>query len=427
MNDKQGDDFEIQLTTLDIRPGQHTTFRNWPRLRWRVLQAGALLGLVLLLFVLLIHEQPGNFISDRLLQSITAREPNPTLIVQTDVSSGTLTVNGKPARFASPPSLGNALILAPGRFNLTLSSPPFRPLACSIDVGNTMIPIDALPSERQCSWIRSAFGNIPTLDMNLTPLDLPAGPGQQLQDTLASLLAGWNAIQQPVLAGEHIAIGSGSLALPIAVQAPQPLQARVQVTLRSDSGPGSDCSGAFCPQPLFSPLHAQAPVQFGMTLQTDIGWQFRDLSGNRVATYMPSQALSPDASSLAAMLTLNLTYDADGWRSLDDSSSLASQLANHLCTIGATLIHNLHPSGTFARDFISYAGQAPLSGCLLYLPSMTTPIPTLAAMIDPLTDTTLAWVLVHYGAVLDVNEVAQRLFPQLPRATASEVAEILAG
>jgi hypothetical protein len=99
-----------------------------------------------------------------------------------------------------------------------------------------------------------------------------------------------------------------------------------------------------------------------------------------------------------------------------------SQLASQLCGTNAEAASQWLEQSAIKKGGYGYSFAAHLEGCLFELDPAGGINPQ---QVDPLTDTQNAWYLEHFGAMLAVNNKAHAWLPQLPRATAVEVHDIL--
>ena len=363
----------------------------------------------------------------------------PKFGIGTNASGGTLTVNGKTFAFDAYDS-NRPIVLKLQPTVIILRSPPFQPLTCTID---TTTPVGNPNPERcglQNKIVNDSTGNfsIPILDMNLTLADLPAKPSQQFAAFIQTKLASFNAVQVTVPVGEHYATGIDSAFVPTADIAQSALSAQswaVQPVTNSLSS--SECShDGICPTHGLVGMPTQGGHVFvTFTMDVNVGWRFFDSTGQQVASFMPHDSdptLPGPQLRLYQGVTMTLTYvEATGWQDVSDFAGgfagagtlNEGAITNDLCGAGAALVGYLLSKETPANSFGMLVQRSVTSGCLIdVIPSSSPPFNVTS--INPVTDTYGAWYLSHFGTVLAVNDKAHALFPQLPRATASEATEV---
>ncbi len=423
-DDPDLDDFDIQIASLS---GKHRRPRDQaPRLKFlrRSARVGALVVLAVGIVILVLPR-----VTQRSIVRITSRSTAtakpiaPIIVIGTDVSYGALTINGASVPF-TPNDASHPYTLIQRQNFLVLSAPPFHPITCVIDT-TRLIPAQ---SEERCG-IFGISGGLPVLDMNFTVSDLPGSLVLPFYAQASSDLAQLN-LATTVPAGAHYALGAaGPQQIAQTFQAATPHTAQVSIKL-ADPGlnaTDSDCAGAICPAMIGA--SANPTAYFAVRYSIIIGWNYFDAAGNLIGSYFipgTASSITPTPSSQFAFSPtyddVTLAYDATtGWHDVAMSPPVfpdqAEQIANGFCQQGEEIADFLARQQSMANVTGTNAGVPSLNGCLFSTDDVAPPLPT-----DLIDDTAHPWFMVHFGALLAVNPIAHAMVPQLPLATASEVA-----
>ena len=349
-----------------------------------------------------------------------------------------MTLNGKTFGYDS----NRPIVLMMQFTRIILHSPPFQAITCIVD---TTTPVGEVNQKRcglQNKIMTDNTGNfsIPVLDMNFTLADLPEKPSQQFTTFIQTKVASFNTVLATVPAGEHYATGvDSSAAVPTVEIARSALHAQSWAIQQPVTNPlyASECSNdGICPSNggLLA-TSTKGPLTVTFTMEISVGWRFFDSANQQVASFMPQDGdptLPGPRLRLYQSFAMNLTYGAaTGWRDLNDFAGGSAGAVTHnegvvtndLCGAGAGLVSYLLDKETPVNSFGMLVQRSVISGCLIdVIPSPSPPMTV--ADINPVTDTYGAWYLSHFGTLLAVNDKAHALFPQLPRATASEAIEV---
>lgn len=332
-------------------------------------------------------------------------------------------MNGKMASFR-PNDPSHPVLLTQAQNMLTLTAPPFRPITCRIDIaafGKTNLGRDTCQSEEM-----GVDGNqVPVLFMNYSLADLPVDQQLQIQTALhARLDQVSGGIQAIVPAGDQYASGIDPQGVPMVVTAQTSLYAQAVVTLPAMNYE-IGCINGICPKYVDSGSYPNTalPTFFTLEFQAHIGWRFFNVAGSLIAVYLPTAFGDNHGRMIdySQGFDLGFHYDgATGWQAIDTDPELpnvitTNQFANDVCQIGETMTTNVF----LTNGGVSLPGPPSLEGCLFVLNGGGTDLR--GVDLHPLEDIQHAWYLVHFGAVLAVNDMAHRLLPQLPRATSDEV------
>jgi hypothetical protein len=194
------------------------------------------------------------------------------------------------------------------------------------------------------------------------------------------------------------------------------------VTPTSDNSDG-ECFQGICPgNGSYFPNTPSALF----TLQITVGWRFFDMAGYQVGAFLPNGAGPYTARSIE----LRFLPAADGWqvdasdfRNAFPLGSISFQLADQFCSTGADVATAWFAQSTTKVGGYGIPFNPLLEGCLFMVNAGEGSI---VQQADPLTDPQNGWYLELFGALLAVNDKAQALLPQLPRATVAEVQQVQA-
>ena len=381
-----------------------------PRI-WRMIQAVGIIMTLVAIGALIVRPQIAQLFPDA--HALTTPIP---IIIVTNVSYGTLKVDGI-AVTAKPNDRNHPIILTKDKTTIELTAAPYRPVTCTIYA----VTLKQNSGLSRCQTHYNDHGaSIEAVNMNLGIDDLPPIPRQQLLDYLPTTLDWTRQLPTTVADQTHYATERGS-AFPVTAITSEPLQARIQVGIDLTDTQSSFCQAILCPEYLNYQFQPTTPAYSAFQISTALTWQF--LQGNGHA--LPSYPVINAADGYVDTLSFYLTYSASaGWQTITAPMGLPTvqtQVSQLLCTMGVETLIVQSPPVTLSQ--IGPLGQPGISGCLIYTkPTPNTPSPIIT---DPIQHTQNTLFLVHFGAIMAVNELAHQLLPKLPRATPEEVNEIV--
>jgi hypothetical protein len=384
--------------------------------RRRAAQGGIVLAVVVIVAGLLLHSiEPFQ----RGTASLSA-SPTPvplTVIIESNVTFGTLTVNGHALK-GSPPVVTS--LFHAGTNVVTLAAPPFRAHTCHVP-----FPSDQHSTELGCSRSRpggsitvQGVSVVPDLlvDLELGSTDLPPSLAARASATAQQALAAVQ-LHTVVPVGQYYATGQDTQEQILAQLASAPLQAQALFSL-DRCGPSP-----FCPSPL-APGLAVAPGQriwsVGLNLTAD--WDFTPPDAPPIVS--PPVLLQSPLQLFLAYDGTDRTDGAGGWRVVTlqpglvpgprGTQPLADELTHDLCQAGSSLlggqVQAQSPNG-YSLSNLSIPYERGVEGCIIQVQGGTS---------STVQDTFL-W---RFGVLLAVDKGAYMLAPRLPIAPQAEVTAV---
>lgn len=351
---------------------------------------------------------------------VSTSEPARTVGVLSNVTFGTLTVNGQKIA-GQLPALVHFRI---GTNSVTLSAPPFGAHTCTFAFPHMSSTNAACMAESSSPpmLIEGQPATDGEVVINFDGSDLPPA---QLSSADAAIVQALNAIQlgTRVPAGDYIAAGTTASGGIQSRRTTQPLQALLVPTLglAQPSGPRNpECGPELCSGQPFRP----DANEFGAGATPDgslwsvyvrLGgrWRFASADGAAVAL-SPTLAL-PD-------FNLTLAYDpATGAWSLygpespapgASGGSLADAISGSLCDVGIDALTRLFPPTPLGQQGPGLGEDTihPIEGCSLTL-------------LNQRGQDTAHFVW-RFGVLLAADAPAHQLFPALPVAPADEISAV---
>jgi len=379
--------------------------------RLRVAQAVALLIVIAVGAGLVVHSLPGAPGRSQAGTATPPPDPQGPILLLSNVSTGTVTLNGAPLT-GSPPL---SVTFRRGLNTITLTAPPFRPRTCHVqwpgrqnDGGCDFPPAGG--------WLHASVGGRPVVPMLVVvlPFDLEDLPSVAQTQALANIT---DALQSApprtrVPAGEYIATGQDASGGIVSQRTDAPVQAALLVTATSFGYLPYPPPDLFCADPGCSSA-GDAPTGQRGTLPEWVGlaevtvrWQFSSSAG-LVARSAPLPTEQP--------MPLLLTYDAQqGW-TLDQAATqhlagleLPAALARTVCSAVKTVLNPVAQQQ--GAIFLTPLHDNGLQGCEL---GLQTPQGANAGRF--------VW---RFGVLLAADGPAHALLPALPVAPASELAAV---
>ena len=339
--------------------------------------------------------------------------PKPTLLLITsNVNYGTLTINGQ-QRTARLPLLMPALSQ---NYDITFTPAPLLPISSHFRFAHGLVEDFRTPLPGHC-WVSqpsyqpingSINSNALVIDLNLTFDRDNLIPEQREQiDTL---------LIQQVTAQQEVAIPAGSY-IPTSIaadgtitstQSAEPLQATATLLPNANTSQSRfDCGEPICPPSdldwqTLSQLSGQVWV---MSVPAALRWRVSNAAGNTL-----SDTSFPAAETIDLFLTYNATL---GWHVSEQPSfgiaSLADQLSNLNCSTALLLLHMQPQLGNLTLTISLDQG---FGGCEISIRQNRD------------YQGKIIW---RFGVLLDGDNQAHLLLPNLPLAPPDEVAAVEQG
>ncbi len=372
-------------------------------LRTRLARAGSLLVLLALAAGLLAHQIASELDQDR-IQSLIAAGP---VVLVSNVSFGTVTLNGKPLP-GSPPLV---LPVRTGENAVTFAAPPFLSRSCHLTWGASGLVNGDCPAEGRDRAVTIngrvvvpsaiiAFG----LSGGDLPVNLYASARAVAEEALNKIHDGAN-----VPPGQYIATGGywpDELASELATM---PLDAAITFGLyiEQDFTPRSqECDISMCAGPLFvTTASARAAPVWNADLDAFARWEFTGGGLHEVSVLYP----------LMLHVSNALTYDAfAGWQQPGPLPGGGGplpfdvSLEASLCSTGSYVLGAL----TQTRDYIgSVVRDSGRDGCEIELQTVQ----------GRVSQGLFIW---RFGVLLAADAIANALLPGLPLASAAKIAAV---
>jgi hypothetical protein len=346
-------------------------------------------------------------------------------LIESNVSSGTVTLNGKKLAGA-PPLLAT---LSQGVNHLTIEASPFRSVSCQIEWPPTFRqdtckgPDGGSPfnlGNPPTTYMFQGKAIIPKVVIAL-PLLLEHLPASLQNDALAAVTQALNkaasALQSVVPAGQYFAAALDAHGLPIARLATSSLQAFPLVSQATSPGAINGCAVALCPNMLDSlPAVAQSVASplWSVVVQIAVGWRFTTAAGDQVSEIV--------AFSTVSFLPLVLSYTSTtGWIGpATPQPNLVNGIISALCDAGQGV---LAIAASTLPITVSGVERRSAAGCKLGIdlrPSDVTPTPGKNTPTLPAHGEYL-W---RFGVLLAIDENSHTLLPNVPLAPSAEVAAV---
>ncbi len=346
---------------------------------------------------------------------------------------GQLYVDGHPLSQIPVAGVTPPLRLARGHHQLLVRANPFEPIPCTVSVPvahNDTCHLSTTDQLLSAGWQITFFESLGTLPTGVRTALVQATQAElDSQQSIAPLQPG----EQYIHLGVHHTIDTAT----------QPLQATLRFRLivpeplnvacaKTDEPTDPACATLlqhcylFCSlagqMPFISTLNRQFPLSssansWNVQVAVRAFWSYTTLDHKVVASDQPDTL--PDITNFEHLVTLGITWDGAQWHVAVIGPGIP--VGNDLACISAednfqkVLVSSTSSlSSSFAAlEFAS--GSLPAAGCLVIvqqlLPVGTTPSSSTS---------TTAYCLYRFGLFLAVNDLAHRLWPQLPVANSYE-------
>jgi hypothetical protein len=365
----------------------------------------------------------------------TTATPTPTpspenaLIVTSNFTSGTVSVNGKKLTGTVP----LLVRLNPGENTITYSAPPFHDRTCSV----TLLPQPDPRSGQRAQGIGDGCGignqepaitfqgvlvSNGYLVFGLTGADLPNDLRNAAESALWLKLTNLSALQVP--AGDYYATGATSAGRITSARAAVPLLAIPALARTNSTQDGPSCGNLGCAGRAILPdQNGAAPATGTWLIQESVasGWRFTTQSGALIST---------SAFRDSGVVQTGLTYSSTaGWAISVDApgpftSGLQTQILVGSCQSGTTVLQGLIDKSPLAGQQLSLSSsnasfgpaQLQTDGCALTAE---------VGANNPLNPTggnkRYGQYIWRWGVLLAADAQARALFPSLPVAPQSEI------
>lgn len=396
----EGDEFITTSLDAPDRPEQ-APVPAWRSMRARVVTLGVTALLVVVVAVgLVAHATSDPSVTIDALLRLSTPTPEATfspganvLLASDGAPWGTLTIDGR--RMPTVDMLGAAFTVSRGAHRLVYQARYFPTLRCVFSappVDSDTCPLDTSDAASQF-LLTHALGRV--LDLGSTGLTLQSDQRAALTQLANSMLATQD-VTEIIAPGDHYLDGQGHI-----VTATAPLRFSLRLSLGETEMP--DVSGycaQFCPTPSFTlggqTDHQEWPTRISVTS----AWEITDASGRAVTPpiYLAGQ-LFPSSNVLLIGVRLTPT----GWEINGLGQQVNGAVSNAATAAVSALANQLN---TNSYGMSSQVGQDALQGCVVGL--------TYSGK-----SARLLW---RFGALLALDSATHQAFPQLPVATAAELA-----
>ena len=370
--------------------------------RVRVAQALALLVVMALVAGLVVHSLPVAPGRSQAGMATPTPVPLGPILLLSNVSYGTVTLNGAPLA-GSPPLIAT---FRRGLNTITLTAPPFRPRTCHVQWPGRQT--DGGCDLPQTGGASRSVGGRPVSAVLIVVL--PFGLGD-LPDAAQALAAATDALQSAppqtsVPAGEYIATGQDANGAVISRSTDVPLRAELLAAATTLGYVGDVFCGDTGCAPGVPLGNTTGQPEWLVTADVTIRWQFSSGSGVVASS-------APWSTQLPASLLL--TYDAQqGW-SVDQSGTqqlagfgLPAALAQTVCNVDISVLSSAAQQQ--GDTVLTPVSQNPLEGCAFDLQSA-----------QGASAGRFVW---RFGVLLAAEGPAHALLPALPIAPASALAAV---
>ncbi len=393
--EQQADD--LPQSNLELgRPGL-------PSRRKRVIQ----ISLVVVALVTLLVTLRGVILPPRPTTQALPPLPPPATLVMSNISFGTVTINGQRQRDTLP----LILIEQETTYTITINAPPFQTKSCTFSFRNgTPQP---LTSSHPGCFVGSISGGpemtlngvtrdpTTTVTIEFTAADLPSDQQQQINTLLLHSITARQSTTVP--SGSYIATGLDAASNISSQRTSAPVRATAMLVPNANFEQGAfACAGLTC-QVHFNPdeLAPRAGMQWDINVPVALRWRFTASDGS-----LRGDVLFPAAD----IIPVTLVYaDATGW-SLSPQTPFETDIAAGAftgldCSTGSRILQQrlqgMNP------DITMYPASKGIGGCQIIL----------AANQNP----TQGSFLCRFGVLLAGDSAAHTLLPALPIAPAAEI------
>jgi hypothetical protein len=385
------------------------------------MQAGLVLAVLFVVVGLLLHST-GPAQPERASAHLTATSIPPTVVIDSNVTLGTVTVNGH-VLAGAPPLLVPRLFHA-GTNIVTFAAPPFALHTCRIGWVATQVVGDpgcAIGTGRPYRIAGALVTPIFYVTVLLDSSDLPTDRAHSAYALVTQTIAAVQ-LHTEVPAGHYYATGLDTQGHVLARRATPAIAAEVRFVTADPR------SNSACPERVLcaAPLDARLSLPPGQRIWSVLAgvtlyWRFTAPSA------LAGTVIEPPGWPLVTGVQLLLADDAGlggDWRVIAPAypatvqvvtrlQPVADQLTAGLCPLGSSLVGKLAQGQAGAWLFIS--SDQGVAGCAIQLRSGD-PNATAATV-----QATFLW---RFGVLLAVDRGAQTLAPWLPVAPPDEVATV---
>lgn len=371
----------------------------------RLLRAGVLVALVVVVASGLLWRSTGFSVLPSTTPGPTPTFPPgpPGVRILSNIGFGSVSVNGQ--KLGTLPALA---VLRPGSNTIILDAPPFRAHTCTLtwpfsESSDLACILNAF-SEPQTAVSRGQhilLGG--ELDIEVVGADLPTDQCARVLGIVEQAL-GATVLTTTVPAGGHIATGVESPeGIPVSRVAPANSQARLVV--HAEAFAGRPCTSLLYGG-VAQPYYAVPPPARSWSANVPILEQmtFVQADGNVLGRTPMMEG------SIGVILDVPNASDAE-WHLVTTDPPLSSQLTGNLCSGGVQTLSNVfnltHPGESWG---IGPSSDGGLEGCQLELD-------TYAGSVE-----TITHYLWRFGVLLAEEAAAHKILPQLPVASAGELA-----
>jgi hypothetical protein len=415
--ERLAEESELETIDLDALPARPAASRKH---LFQIAVAVAVIAATLIGFWRALPPPPP---APQVVRATPTAVPNQDALIESNVSYGTVTLNGKTLAGA-PPLLGT---LSRGMNQIILEAPPFRKVSCQIAWPPTF-------RQDTCSgpYGYSAF-NLGATRTSLTfkgktitpaaiialPLsadDLPADLHSAAVSAITAALNTTDASLRTVVpAGQHYATGIDQQGFPISSLAATRLMATPLVALHASGYGFHACVAIICP--LLDDFGTASPVshqgkQWLIASLVAPGWRFTTAAGDPVA-----EVTFPAQQTESQTVLLALSYTGMGGWSVAQQE-LAYNVVQGFCEAGREVLVSIQHSSQPTEPDIEAGASA--EGCKYQLEVPNTS-PATAATPTPFVPAQFLW---RFGVLLAADANAHTFLPDLPVASQAELAAV---
>ncbi|HLW02546.1 MAG TPA: hypothetical protein VKT82_28090 [Ktedonobacterales bacterium] len=335
--------------------------------------------------------------------------PPPATLIMSNISFGTVTINGQRQRGTVP----MLLVEQATTYTITINAPPFRAKSCTFSFhGGT--PQNYTSNFPDCT-VSSGSGGFPEMTLNgvtrdptssvmivFTAADLPADQQNQINTLLAHSVTAQQSTAVP--SGSYIATGLDGASHITSQLTTAALRATAFLAPNANFGPiGLDCVGLTCPNTLSADeLTTRPGMLWDILVPVALRWDFMASDGSAMG-----DVSFPAASVVPGMLAYanNAGWSLSSQPELD-SSSVGDTFSNLDCLTGAQILQQQLRAITWNGNEDISEGQG-MNGCEITLQDA-----------GGSGRGSFFW---RFGVLLAGDDAAHHLLPALPVAPAAEI------
>jgi hypothetical protein len=430
LTDESEAEDEFEVLPLD-RSGDEALRAPAPgaRLSWlrRTFAGSVAVVSTLLAIVILVASIPSA--GDSIRQALHLPTPIPTaapprgsdtLFLAHAVPWGRLSVDGRSLddlhRFIDRVDGYPAVRLPPGAHTITYAADQFPTLTCKVTIPVTT-PRTAPANSNACDFLpfpgtdpRSSAPAAHLLDLHATLDRLAPATLAQLKEEIDTTLPNAQSVVQP---GERYLGADGKVHLAL-----EQLPAQLVMRLNNDPsaalplGDFPTMCAVLCADLIQSATPTQSPI-WSLFANVTPAWRFGGAESAITAPFAPPADVSADV--VTQLVTVGVTYDQGLLsvepRGTESASRLVFAAATNAVSAFAEKLTAQYPSGWSAVPFIAHN---PADGCMITVGTI--------GSVDGFPGGKTLNVLYQFGLLLAADQMAHDVLPELPVASAADLA-----